>query len=297
MSDRWTAERIADQTGRRVVITGASSGIGAEAARVVAAKGAEVVLAVRNVSKGEAVAQRIADQFAGSRVTVRSLDLASLASVRAFAAEFAADYDRLDVLVNNAGVMVPPYAKTEDGFELQMGTNHFGHFALTGLLMPLLEATDGSRIVNVSSLAYRYGDIDFDDLHWEKREYQAWRAYGDSKLANLYFTFELVRRYRTRGGPLAVAAHPGYTATELQRYSRLYQLLNPLFGMKPAMGALPTLRAGFDPEVKPGEFYGPDRLGHWRGYPAPHQVSEKARDEDAAARLWEVSVGLTGVQY
>ena len=293
----WTADRIGDQTGRVVLVTGSSSGLGAETARVLAAKNATVVMAVRNTAKGEGVAEAIREQFPEATVTVRELNLSSLESVRQFAGSFVANYDRLDVLVNNAGVMMPPYSKTEDGFEIQMGTNHLGHFALTGLLMPLLEQTEGSRIVNVSSLAHRFGNIHFDDLAWEGRAYNTRRAYGDSKIANLYFTSELVKRAKAKGGPMAVSAHPGWTATELQRHSGLFSFLNRFFAQGIEMGALPTLRAGFDDHVSAGEFYGPARLGHWQGYPVAHDSNDLSHDGEVAARLWEESERLTGVSF
>jgi len=292
----WTADNIADQSGRVVVVTGSTSGIGEETARIVAGKNATVVMAVRNTVKGEKVADHIRAEYPAADVTVRELDLSSLDSVRSFADSFLADCDRLDVLVNNAGVMMPPYSKTDDGFEVQMGTNHLGHFALTGLLKPLLDRTEGSRIVNVSSLAHRFGNIDFDDLAWEDRDYNTQRAYGDSKLANLYFTYEFTRR-SNGGGLIAVAAHPGWTATELQRHSGLFQFFNPFLAQTVDMGALPTLRAGFDDDVSAGEFYGPAKARHWRGYPVAHESNARSHDQASAEKLWEASEQLTGVAF
>ncbi len=292
----WTADQIQDQAGRVVIVTGSTSGIGEEAARVLAGKNATVVMAVRNTEKGVSVADTIRSEFPSSDVRVLELDLSDLGSVRAFADRFAREFDRLDVLINNAGVMMPPYSKTTDGFEIQMGTNHLGHFALTGQLLDLLQAADSSRIVNVSSLAHRFGEIDFDDLAWASRDYNTQRAYGDSKIANLYFTHELAKRLGD-SNPLAVAAHPGWTATDLQRHSGLFSFLNPIFAQTPAMGALPTLRAGFDHEVTAGEFYGPARFGHWRGYPVAHEPNELSRNGAIAERLWEVSEDLTGIDY
>ena len=292
-NENWTAENIGDQKGRVVIVTGSTSGIGEETARIAAEKGAEVVMAVRNTAKGESVAAEIVAGAPDARVVVRELDLASLSSVRTFAEAFGGEFDRLDVLVNNAGVMMPPYSKTEDGFELQMGTNHFGHFALTGLLLPLLEKTEGSRVVNVSSLAHRFGDIDFGDLAWEDRSYSAQRAYGDSKIANLYFTYELAKR--TGGKPMVLAAHPGYTATDLQRHSSLYSFTNRFLAQDSEMGALPTLRAAFDEDAENGEFYGPAKWGHWRGYPVAHESNSRSRDPEVAERLWTESERLTGV--
>ena len=279
-----------------VIVTGSTSGIGEETARVIAVKNGTVVMAVRNTEKGEKVADDILAEHPEADITVRELDLSSLDSVRSFADSFLADYDRLDVLINNAGVMMPPYSKTEDGFEIQMGTNHLGHFALTGLLKPLLDRTEGSRIVNVSSLAHRSGNVDFNDLAWEERDYNTERAYGDSKLANLYFTYELTRR-SNGDGPVTVAAHPGWTATELQRHSGLFQFFNRFMAQTVDMGALPTLRAGFDDNVSAGEFYGPAKAMHWRGYPVAHESNERSHDQASAQKLWDISEQLTGVSF
>ena len=293
----WSADLIPDQTGRVVVVTGSSSGIGKEAARVLAGKNADVVLAVRNTAKGADVAAEIRKEYPASSVEVRELDLSSLNSVRGFVDTFLAEHDRLDVLINNAGVMMPPYSQTADGFEIQMGTNHLGHFALTGLLMPLLEKTNGSRIVNVSSMAHSFGNIDFDDLDWEDRSYNTRRAYGDSKIANLYFTYELARRLDLQDGPMVTAAHPGWTATELQRHSGLANFLNRFFAMEVDQGALPTLRAGFDEDAQAGQFFGPDGRGHWRGHPVVHASNELSRNQDKARQLWDASEQLTGVSF
>lgn len=295
---KWTSDDIGDLTGQVVVVTGATSGIGEETARVCAAKNATVVLAVRNTNKGEAVAAEIRAAYPAADVSVRELDLSSLESVRGFAEAFTSDFDRLDVLVNNAGVMMPPYAKTADGFEIQMGTNHLGHFALTGLLMPLLKATEGSRVVVVSSGAHAMGDIDFSDLAWERRSYNTRVAYGDSKLANLSFAYELARKVHADGDhPRVTAAHPGWTGTDLQRHSRLMSALNHVFSQSVEMGALPTLRAAFDDNALPGDYYGPEGLFSMRGHPVAQGSSDRSHDEQIARRLWEVSEELTGVTY
>ena len=229
------------------------------------------------------------------------LDLADLESVGSFADAFKRSHARLDLLINNAGVMTPPYSKTKDGFELQFGTNHLGHFALTLRLLNLLNTTEGARIVNVSSSAHRVGNIDFDDLTWEKRGYSRWRAYGDSKIANIYFTKELSRLLRENGSRVVVtAAHPGWTATELQRnmdYFGIASILNSLFAQSITMGALPTLRAAFDPNVKGGEFFGPGGFMRMWGYPVLEQPNELAKDTTLAERLWKVSEDLTGAKY
>ncbi len=291
----WTIDNIGDQTGRVVVVTGSTSGIGEQTARVAAGKGASVVMAVRNTAKGEEVAASIRAEHPSADVSVRELDLSSLASVRQFADVFTSERQRLDVLVNNAGVMMPPYSKTTDGFEIQMGTNHLGHFALTGLLMPLLKATEGARVVNVSSLAHRFGNIDFEDLSWEQRSYNTQRAYGDSKLANLYFTYELAKRAGSE--VLPVAAHPGWTATELQRHSGLFRFFNRFFAQTVEMGALPTLRAAFDDDVAAGQFYGPAKAMHWRGHPVAHESNDRSHEEPVAETLWATSEKLTGVSF
>jgi NAD(P)-dependent dehydrogenase (short-subunit alcohol dehydrogenase family) len=300
-NENWDAENILDQSGKVAIVTGSSSGIGYEAARVLANKNAVVIIAVRNLDKGKGAAEKILEQNKNANVAVMKLDLADLKSVRNFADEFKSKYSRLDLLINNAGVMIPPYSKTADGFELQFGTNHLGHFALTGQLLSTLAKTTGSRIVNVSSSAHRWGNINFDDLTWEKRRYRAWNAYGDSKIANLYFTSELDRRLKKDGSDIIVTAcHPGWTATELQRHTDYFGiagLLNSLFAQTVSMGALPTLLAAFDEEAKGGEFYGPGGfMGMW-GYPVKTEPNELSKDATIAARLWKVSEELTGVNF
>lgn len=297
-ASHWTTEQIPDQTGRIALVTGSSSGIGYETARVLAAKGAEVVIAVRNAAKGNAAAERIRSSNATANVRVMDLDLADLASVRRFAETFKNSYARLDLLINNAGVMIPPYSKTADGFELQFGTNHLGHFALTGLLLGMLAQTENSRVVNVASGMHKAGRIDFEDLNWEKRPYKAWRGYGDSKIANLYFTYELNRRVKTNGIQImAVAAHPGWTATELQRHTSLASRLNGIFAQDISMGALPTLRSATDPFVQGGEYYGPGGFMEMRGYPVRVESNKRSHDQAIAAKLWDVSEQLTGVSF
>ncbi|MEV0707276.1 oxidoreductase [Nocardia aurea] len=286
---RWDASNIADQTGRTFIVTGANSGLGAVAARALAGAGAEVVLACRNVDKGAAVASEI-----GPRARVARLDLADLASVR----EFASSVDGADVLINNAGVMAVPLGRTADGFESQLGTNHLGHFALTGLLLDRIS----DRVVTVSSGAHAMGSIDFDDLNWERRKYQRWNAYGQAKLANLLFAYELQRRLTAAGSSkLSVAAHPGYAATELQSHTEsffdpLMSVGNRLFAQSAEMGALPELYAA-TASVEPGAYYGPSSLGGLRGYPGRSGSSKASKDERVAADLWELSEKLTGVTY
>ncbi len=296
---KWTAARdMPDQSGRVAVVTGANTGIGLETAAALVRRGAHVVLACRNQAKGRAAATRIAAGGASGTLDVMALDLADLASVRAFSAAFRDGLDRLDLLINNAGVMWPPASKTVDGFELQFGTNHLGHFALTARLLDRLRTTSGSRVVTVSSVSHRFGTIDFDDLHWESRTYHPNRAYGQSKLANLLFAYELQRRLDRAGiETMSVAAHPGYTGTDLQRYSGLMRLLNSLVAMPTWRGALPTLYAATASGAEPGGYYGPDGFGELRGYPTRVGSSSESTDEAVSAKLWQVSEGLVGLEF
>ncbi len=292
---KWTAADIPDQTGRVAVVTGANSGLGLAAASELARAGARVVMAVRNLDKGRSAARGV-----DGDVEVRELDLADLASVRAFAEAHDGD---LDLLINNAGVMAPPRRLTTDGFESQFGTNHLGHFALTGLLMPRLLATEEPRVVTVSSAAHRIGRIHFGDLQGE-RHYQNWLRYGQSKLANLMFCFELQRRASEAGSALrSMAAHPGYARTNLQFaappwYEQLImRVTNPIMGQSAEMGALPLLYAATAPDLPGGTFVGPDGLMEQRGHPHIVTAAGRAYDEDAWRRLWEISEELTGVHY
>lgn len=292
----WTFADIPDQTGRTAIVTGANTGIGLETARMLALKGASVVLACRNPDKGQAALDRIAAEKPKGSATLSLLDLSDLDSVAAFAKGFASKHARLDLLINNAGVMVPPLGRTKQGFELQFGTNHLGHFALTGHLLPLVLGTPGARIVVVASTAQNWGRVDFEDPNWEHRSYSAWRAYGQSKLANMMFALELHRRLSAASaGVPATAAHPGWTATDLQRTAGFARFFNPMFAMKPADGALPTLRAATDPAAESGSYWAPAGWFELSGPPARARIPEKAQDEAVAARLWEVSEKLTGV--
>ncbi|PKN57094.1 MAG: short-chain dehydrogenase [Deltaproteobacteria bacterium HGW-Deltaproteobacteria-14] len=290
---------IGEQRGRVVVVTGANSGIGFETARVLAERGATVVMACRNPDKGEAAAAQIrALAPAEGEVALLPLDLADLASVAGFARAVRERFDRLDLLINNAGVMMPKRrGETADGFELQLGTNHLGHFALTGALLELVRRTPGARVVTVSSLAHRMGHIDFEDLQWT-RSYKRMPAYGQSKLANLLFARELGRRLAAAGADtISVAAHPGYTATNLQNTVTAFKLFNPVVGQSAARGALPTLFAAVSPGLQSGDYFGPGGPFELRGRPRPAKVSQRAQDEAVAARLWAVSEELTGVRY
>jgi NAD(P)-dependent dehydrogenase (short-subunit alcohol dehydrogenase family) len=295
---RWTFEDIPDQTHRLAIVTGANSGIGYETARMLALRGAHVVMACRNPEKAKAALDRILAEKPAGKVEVAALDLSDLESVNRFAAAFKKQHDKLDLLINNAGVMVPPFGRTKQGFELQFGTNHLGHFALTSHLLPLLDKTQGARIVVVSSTAQSFGHIDLDDLNWDHRKYKAWRAYGQSKLANMMFALELQRRLTAAGSKVLVtAAHPGWTATDLQRTSSLAVWGNPLFAMKPPQGALPTLRAATDPAAEGGSYWGPNGMFEMKGWPAPARMTKRAKDSDMAARLFDESEKLTGVSF
>jgi NAD(P)-dependent dehydrogenase (short-subunit alcohol dehydrogenase family) len=293
----WTERDVPDQSGRVAVVTGANTGLGFETARVLAARGASVVLAVRDVEKGKQAAARMTGD-----VSVQALDLTSLESIRTAAADLHATHQRIDLLINNAGVMYTRKQTTRDGFELQFGTNHLGHFALTGLLLDLLLPVPGSRVVTVSSVGHRIrAAIHFDDLQWE-RSYNRVAAYGQSKLANLMFTYELQRRLAPHGTTAAVAAHPGASNTELARNSPavarlLLTALGPVITQNAAKGALPTLRAATDPAVLGGQYYGPDGLGEARGNPRLVTSSPQSYDIAIQQRLWAVSEDLTGVTF
>ena len=299
---KWTTADIPDQKGRVAVITGANTGLVYETALALAEHGAHVVLAVRNVDKGKDAAARITAAGPHADVALQELDLTSLDSIRAAARQLRADHDRIDLLINNAGVMYTPKSNTKDGFELQFGTNHLGHFAFTGLLLDRLLPVAGSRIVTVSSVGHRIlADIHFDDLQWERR-YNRVAAYGQAKLANLLFTYELQRRLAPRGTTIAAAAHPGMSDTELMRNMpaplvTAFERIAPLVAQDAAIGALPTLRAATDPAVLGGQYYGPDGIGQTRGYPKIVGSSKKSHDADRQRRLWTVSEELTGVTY
>jgi NAD(P)-dependent dehydrogenase (short-subunit alcohol dehydrogenase family) len=305
MSQGWTDKDVPDQTGRTILITGANSGLGFESARVLAKRGAQVVLACRNVAKGNEAAAAIRSETPGAKVEVVALDLADLSQVRAAAKAILERFPRIDVLMNNAGLMALPYSKTKDGFEMQLGTNHFGHYVLTGLLLPALEAAPEPRIVNVLSLYHQRGRMNFDDLDFTKTPYNKWDAYAQSKLANLLFSTELSARLAKKGSRIkVVSAHPGYASTNLQGKGPelagsifeglVMKLSNALFAQPSAHGAWPQLRAATDPAAKPNEYFGPLGFKEMRG-PAGHvEARSKARNPELAARLWEISKERTG---
>ncbi|WP_328452735.1 oxidoreductase [Streptomyces sp. NBC_00386] len=301
----WSAKDMPGQRGRVAVVTGANSGLGLVTARELARGGARVVLACRSETRGREAAERIAAEVPAAEVEFARLDLGDLASVREFADSFS--YDRLDLLVNNAGVMALPYGTTADGFETQFGVNHLGHFALTGLLFPVIAKTPGARIVTVSSMVHVLSDIDLGDLDSEKQPYRKWIAYGRSKSANLLFTHELARRLSAAGSDVvAAAAHPGYASTNLQtagprlegrkRAERLMEIGNRVFAQSAEAGALPSLYAATAPGVRPDTFVGPS-FAMWRGSPATSWRAGRTRDDTRAELLWAASERLTGVTY
>lgn len=301
----WTTANMPDLTGKVIVVTGANSGIGFEAAKEFARKGASTILACRSMDKAEVALAEIRAEIPNAQAEIMPLDLASQASVHQFAEAFKAKYDRLDLLVNNAGIMMVPYGTTEDGFERQFGTNHLGHFALTGLLFELLLKTPGARVVNVSSAAHHRGNMDFANLMYGEGEgYSPMGAYGRSKLANLLFTHELQRRFDALGvEAMATAAHPGISQTNLMGhmadrwYYKFVMRLAPLMLQSAAMGALPTIRAAVDPNAEGGQYFGPDGPNERGGYPVPVESSEAAHNEADARQLWQVSEQLTRIHY
>ncbi|MDQ6810288.1 MAG: oxidoreductase [Actinomycetota bacterium] len=305
MSAKWTSEQVPDQQGRTAIVTGANSGLGLVTARELARHGARVVLACRNVAKGAEALRSIQAAAPGAQVELAELDLASLASIESFAEGLRSDaaHDGLDLLINNAGVMAPPRRQTEDGFELQLGTNHLGHFALTGRLLGAMKDRPDARVVTLSSDAHKMGRINFDDLQSQRR-YTRWGAYGQSKLADLLFALELDRRLQAGGWTVkSMAAHPGYAATNLQTAAppALDRVVmtgtNLLLAQSADMGALPVLYAATYPGLQGGSYVGPDGIGEFRGHPHISTPNRAAREEPVAARLWEVSEELTGVHF
>ncbi len=301
MADGWDVQDIPDQSGRTAVVTGANSGLGLVTARELARAGASVVMACRNLEKGHGAVDELRAAVPDAQVQLEELDLASLASVRGFAERFNATHDDLDLLINNAGVMGTPRRRTADGFELQFGTNHLGHFALTTALLEKMEGTDDARVVTLSSTVHKMGRINFDNLNGD-RHYFRWNAYGQSKLANLLFALELDRRLRADGSTVkSLAAHPGYAATNLQSagpplFDRLVMVAsNALIAQSDEMGALPTLYAATQPGLEGGTYVGPDSFREQRGHPTIVKPSGRARDPEAARRLWDVSERMTAV--
>ncbi len=305
--EQWTAQHIPRIDGKTVLVTGANSGLGFETAKLLALRGARLILAVRNLEKGRQAVARICETAPDAQIELLRLDLADLASIGRCAEEVRGSERRLAVLINNAGVMAIPQRCTVDGFEMQFGTNHLGHFALTGLLLPLLLRTPEARVVTVASGIHIIGKINFDDLQ-SANSYSDFRAYAQSKLANLLFAYELQRRFEATGArAISMAVHPGYAATGLQAVGptmaqsgfrqTLMRLSNRILAQTAAMGALPSVYAAASPEARGGEYYGPAGLLGQRGYPKRVQSSAASHDTNAAARLWQVSEELTGVTY
>jgi NAD(P)-dependent dehydrogenase (short-subunit alcohol dehydrogenase family) len=301
----WTTNDIPNLKGKTIIVTGGNSGLGYESVKSFAEKDAKVIMACRTISKGESAKKQILETYPTSDITVMELDLTDLNSVKNFAVKFKAANNQLDVLLNNAGIMMVPYGLTKDGFEMQIGTNHLGHFALTGLMMELLRKTPKSRVVNVSSIAHKSGVMDYDNLLYENgKDYSPMKAYSRSKLSNLLFTYELQRFFDlNKIDCLAVVAHPGVSDTHLFDHAApkwAMKLLRPLFLMMiqpAAMGCLPELRASVDLKVKGGEFYGPDGKREMKGYPVLAESIPASHDKVSARKLWEASQKLTSIKF
>ena len=305
MKENWTTEFIPDLNGKVIIVTGGNSGLGFESVKTFAGKGAEVILASRSKENGEKAKTEILEKVPDGKIEVAQLDLADLESVRRFVKNFQQKHSQLDVLLNNAGIMTTPYFTTKDGFEGQVGTNHLGHFALTGLLLPVLKKTPKSRVVNVSSMAHKQGKMDFNNLLFENgKGYSPMKSYGRSKLANLLFTYELQRFFESNNiDSISVAAHPGVSQTNLARHLEeklFFKILYPVFKFMTqdaAAGALPQIRASVDPHVKGGEYYGPSGFNEMKGQPVKVQSNSTSHNAEDALKLWEVSEELTGVKF
>jgi NAD(P)-dependent dehydrogenase (short-subunit alcohol dehydrogenase family) len=305
MSEKWTIANIPVLTGKVMIVTGGNSGIGFEEIKAFSRKGAQTIMASRNVAKAEKAKEKILKSIPEAKIDIMEVDLANLDSIHHFSTNFKQKYQKLDVLVNNAGIMMVPYRTTADGFESQIGTNHLGHFALTGLLLDILKQTKGSRIVNVSSMGHRSGVMDFDNFLYEDgASYTKMGAYGRSKLANLLFTYELNRRLNKNGAhTISVASHPGISNTRLadHMYGIFKFVLKPISGIflqSPAKGALATIRAAVDLNVKGGEYYGPKRKKkEFKGPPVKVESSPASHNQNDAKRLWELSEKLTKITY
>lgn len=304
-NSKWSLEKIPDQTGKVIIVTGGNSGLGLVSATFFANKSAEVIIACRSLAKGETAKKEILEQNPEAKVRVMEIDLTDLNSIKNFAANFSKDYSRLDILLNNAGIMTTPYKLTKDGFESQFGTNHLGHFALTGLLMGIISKTPKSRVVNVSSMAHRNKKMDFDNLQFENgKGYTPMKAYGRSKLSNLLFTYELQRFFeRNKIDSIAVAAHPGVANTNLGHHIEhkfLYKIIRPIADLviqTSKLGAFPQIRAAGDPDVKGAEFYGPERIFQMMGYPVLVKSNNASQNINYAKKLWDISEKLTGIVY
>ncbi len=303
MTQKWGFDDIPDLSGKTIIVTGGNSGLGFEAVKALSAKGSEVVLACRSAKKGEFAKKEILEEYPHAQIDVMILDLADLKSIHSFAKTIDEKYQKIDVLLNNAGVFCP-YQKTKDGFEMQIGVNHLGHFALTGLLLSLLKNTSGSRVVNVSSLAHAFGKMDFDDFMFESKEYSIIKAYGNTKLANLLFTYELQRRFeKSNTNCIAVAAHPGLSKSNLAKHVNgqlLYKIgmsISSILTQSTSTGTLSEIMASVDPYVEGGKYYGPGGFREWRGNPVKVKSNEASHNLKDAQKLWELSENLTGITF
>ena len=303
MKQKWGFDDISDLSGKTIIVTGSNSGLGFEAAKVLSAKGAQTILACRRTNNGESAKKKILEEHPDAKIHVIHLDLGDLESIHLFAKKIDEQFHKIDVLLNNAGIICP-YQKTKDGFEMQIGVNHLGHFALTGLLLNLLKNTLQSRVVNVSSLGHKYGKIDFDNFMFENREYSIIKAYENTKLANLLFTYELQRRFeKANVDCISVAAHPGLSKSNLSKYvteQLLYKIgmaLSSVITQNTSIGALPEIMASVDPNVKGGEYFGPDGFKEWRGNPVKVESNQASHNLKDAKKLWEISEKLTGITF
>jgi len=305
MKEKWTTANIPDLSGKVIIVTGGNSGLGFESVKAFAKKGAEVILACRTIEKGENAKVKILNHNHTSKIVVMPLDLMDLSSIKRFVVRFRENYNRLDILLNNAGIMIPPYSLTKDGFESQIGTNHLGHFALTGLLIDFIIKTPKSRVVSTSSIAHKNGKMDFGNFLFDNgKGYTPMKAYGRSKLANLMFIYQLQRFFEEKNiASIAVAAHPGVSQTNLMRFIEnkfYYRILKPLFSFllqNPAKGALPQIRAAVDPNVQGGDFYGPDGFNEMAGFPVKVKSIIASYNTEDAKKLWEISEKLTGINF
>lgn len=292
----WTPDQIPPLDGKTIIVTGANSGLGLESTRLLALHGAEVIMACRDEKRGKFAMEKIKQDIPHGKLTLMSLDLSDQKSVRFFALSFKKSYSKLDILINNAGLMAPPLSRTVDGFEVQFGTNHLGHFSLTGLLLDILEKSETPRVVTVSSVAHNFGCIYFNNLNADKSYYR-WLFYGQSKLANLLFSRELHRRLRLAGSKIeSIAVHPGYSATNLQSTSGT-DIFNRFFAQPQEIGCYPSVFAATSKNAKSGEYYGPNGCFEMAGYPAPARVRKLAKDQNLANRLWQVSEKMTKTYY
>jgi NAD(P)-dependent dehydrogenase (short-subunit alcohol dehydrogenase family) len=293
----WTIKNIPDQAGKKIIITGANSGLGLETARILAKHGADVIMACRSLERANRAKADIERQHPQATIDVLELDLGNLASISNFVSEYKKRHAKLDILINNAGLMMPPYGQTDDGFELQMGCNHLGHFALSAQLIALLTQSDMGRVITLSSIGHKLGNINLKDLNSERR-YNPTKAYTQSKLANLMFSYELDRRLKKAGHTTkSIAVHPGWSATNLMRTSPMIKLFNPIMSQNQEQGALSTIRAAVDPDVESGTYWGPKGFMELKGAPVLRKSSPASHNESKASRLWQISEELTKSKF